>query len=302
MRMRGAILAVTICSICLGVQNARAGVGDIYVTGDESGDESGLYRVDPVTGAQTRVIANVDSNNGVAIDATGAPLMVNAFAREIWRYDPASQTYTRFQVQSGFQPQEIAADQTGQYFVEGVVSGNQHSALDVIDPVQGTQHITALIHGFAVVARTADERTLLAGDNLYFLTDAGASVLASPGALPGGVAVGPDGTVYGATSDAVVRIDLDTGARTVVSTGGFFEQPVALAVGPQGNIDVVDHMYLGGSIIRVNPQDGSQTVLSSGGILNGTFVGAIAVVVPEPACWAPCLSALAFLLTRRRLA
>lgn len=299
--MRGALLVGFICANCVAVQSARAAIGDIYVTGDSAGTASGLYRIDPVTGTQSRIIANVDSNNGVAIDITGAPLMVNGFVRQIWRYDPSGQTYTTFRVESDFQPQVITTDQTARYFVGGMLydAGGPHPALDVIDPAQGAQRITPLSVGGLAIARTTDQQTLLASDNLYVLTNfRGGTAVISPGPLLGGVTVAPDGTVYGATANGVVRIDLATGARTVISAGGFFAEPIALAVDPQGNIDVVDHMYLGGSIIRVDPRDGAQTVVASGGILNGTYYGAIAVVVPEPGCWASSLAGFTLLLTR----
>src|SRR5262249_2388462 len=66
---------------------------------------------------------------------------------------------------------------------------------------------------------------------------------------------------------AVIRVDPVTGAQTVVSSGGFFVNPVGIALEADGNILVGDPDALGGggAIIRVNPATGAQTVISSGG-------------------------------------
>ena len=307
--MRRPISALFIFIGMLCARSLFGAVGDIYVTGGIPAGEAGLYRIDPVTGTQHRVIDVIDSPNGVAIDPSGAPLMVNTFVNQVWRYDPTAQTYTTFQLttDSLFQGWTIATDPSGKYYVEGTVintgDGTTRSAVDVVDPGQGNQQLLILgsgsgVHGVLSIARTPNHQTLLAGDNLYRVVAPDSTAVVSPGPLPGGVAVGPDGTIYGAAGNQVVRIDAATGVRTVVSTDGFLTQPIALAVDPQGNIDVVD-TYLGGSIIRVNAQDGSQAVVSSGGILGETSRDAIAIVMPEPVCWAPFLAGFTFLISRR---
>src|SRR5687767_7040259 len=61
---------------------------------------------------------------------------------------------------------------------------------------------------------------------------------------------------------AVFRVDPITGIQTVISSGGFFQEPVAIGIEADGNIVVTDRT---GMVIRVNPETGDQTVLSAGG-------------------------------------
>ena len=67
----------------------------------------------------------------------------------------------------------------------------------------------------------------------------------------------------------VVRVDPRTGAQTVISRGGYFKTPVAIAVEADGNILVADDDSIfgdnNGAVIRVNPITGAQTVVSRGG-------------------------------------
>src|SRR3989454_2715697 len=62
-------------------------------------------------------------------------------------------------------------------------------------------------------------------------------------------------------SGGVIRIDPTTGAQTVVSAHGFFQEPVGIAIEADGNIVVADRVS---GIIRVNPLAGTQTVVHAG--------------------------------------
>src|SRR6267142_2515090 len=62
-------------------------------------------------------------------------------------------------------------------------------------------------------------------------------------------------------SGGVIRIDPTTGAQTVVSAHGFFQEPVGIAIEADGNIVVADRLS---GIIRVNPLAGAQTVVHAG--------------------------------------
>ena len=119
---------------------------------------------------------------------------------------------------------------------------------------------------------------------------AGATVaLASPAAgatlFPGDLVVAdvaaPDG-------GALVRIDPVTGARSIISSGGEFDLPAAVALEPGGSILVLDLGPTGGQpqVIRVNPASGAQSVLTFGGSLvapAGIAVGpGNAIYVTEP--------------------
>src|SRR5262249_53752866 len=57
--------------------------------------------------------------------------------------------------------------------------------------------------------------------------------------------------------------------QTVVSSGGLFQQPLGLAVAPNGTVYVADAGASGqpGSIIAVSLATGTQTLVSTGGLL-----------------------------------
>src|SRR5882762_7131444 len=53
----------------------------------------------------------------------------------------------------------------------------------------------------------------------------------------------------------IFKIDPATGAQTIVSSGGFFQEPVGIVIEADGNIVVTDRT---GFVIRVNPATGIQ--------------------------------------------
>jgi hypothetical protein len=86
---------------------------------------------------------------------------------------------------------------------------------------------------------------------------------------------------------AILRVDRASGAQTVVSGGGQFENPVGVAVGPQGELFVADADALGGNgaVFRVDPTTGQQQVLASGGGLEeptGIAANRFAIAVADP--------------------
>jgi sugar lactone lactonase YvrE len=76
----------------------------------------------------------------------------------------------------------------------------------------------------------------------------------------------------------VIQINPDTGAQTVVSTGGYLNTSSnsarGIALEANGQILVTDTAItltdgsLVGGVVRVNPATGTQTLLSSGGLLS----------------------------------
>jgi uncharacterized repeat protein (TIGR01451 family) len=88
-----------------------------------------------------------------------------------------------------------------------------------------------------------------------YSTSAWSQVTINPGDI---LAVDPNAF---AGSGGVIRIDPATGAQTVVSSGGLFQDPSGLAIEADGNI-VVSDRYSG--IIRVNPATGAQSVVHAG--------------------------------------
>lgn len=87
----------------------------------------------------------------------------------------------------------------------------------------------------------------------------------------GAVTLNP-GDVLVADSDAfggmggVIRVDPVTGAQTLISSGGFFKDPIGIAFAANGDILVSDFQAFAGEkggVIRVNPMTGAQTPVSS---------------------------------------
>lgn len=78
-----------------------------------------------------------------------------------------------------------------------------------------------------------------------------------------GVALEEAGTILVGDDDAgIVRVALD-GSQSLLSSGGWIEDPQDLAVEADGSILVVDSLM--DVVLRVDPITGEQTVLSSGG-------------------------------------
>src|SRR5205085_11337372 len=91
----------------------------------------------------------------------------------------------------------------------------------------------------------------------------------------------PDGSILVAATaafnwGAVLRVDPDTGAQSVVAIGadqpGFFSVPFGVAVAPNGDIFVVDAQ----KVVRVDPATGAQSLVSQGGLLAAPYGVAVA--------------------------
>jgi FtsP/CotA-like multicopper oxidase with cupredoxin domain/sugar lactone lactonase YvrE len=145
-------------------------------------------------------------------------------------------------------------------------------------PASGAQHVL-LDNGspFQDVAVTSDGRLAVVAlpsatpGGLFLVDHDGTIVKNNTGTHLGdgamGVVIGKDGHFYVAErkARAVIRVDKDTGAETVVSQGGHFLSPSGIALSTEGHLLVVDH----GSdkVIHVDPTAGTQSVISSGGQL-----------------------------------
>lgn len=109
--------------------------------------------------------------------------------------------------------------------------------------------------------------------------------------VPAGIAFGPDGNVYVASSagDAVLRFNATTGAfvSTFITAGsGGLDRPYGLAFGPDGNLYVASY---GGSaatsfVKRYNGTTGAfiDNFASTGGLNNPSYILFSAAVIPEP--------------------
>jgi DNA-binding beta-propeller fold protein YncE len=78
---------------------------------------------------------------------------------------------------------------------------------------------------------------------------------------------------------AVIHINPGTGAQTVLSSGGYFDDPLGIALAPDGTIFVTDAGHgdwrfrrpEDEKIIQVDPGTGTQTLVSTGGWLLSPF-------------------------------
>ena len=86
--------------------------------------------------------------------------------------------------------------------------------------------------------------------------------------VPFGIAVERSGMVLVANAQALLRVDPETGAQSLVSSPvlsqSLFQFPLAVALAENGDIFVADAL---GLIFRVDPNSGAQTLISSGGYL-----------------------------------
>lgn len=81
-----------------------------------------------------------------------------------------------------------------------------------------------------------------------------------------GIALGRDGKVYGANTQAIIEVDLATGQTRVVSCGGYLRCPLGVAVARNSDLIILNRGWPN-QIIRVNPHNGHQRVISEGGYL-----------------------------------
>ncbi len=85
---------------------------------------------------------------------------------------------------------------------------------------------------------------------------------------PFGITLTAEGDVLAANAQDVVRVDLTSGQIDVVSAGGSFVCPLAVAVATGRGQAYVLNMAFPPEIIRVNLHTGAQKVISRGGFLN----------------------------------
>ena len=68
-------------------------------------------------------------------------------------------------------------------------------------------------------------------------------------------------------TDGVFLVDVGTGQRTPITTGGRLECPSGVTVTQTGSILITDQIALGGAVFEIDPSTGSQTVVTTGGNL-----------------------------------
>lgn len=88
------------------------------------------------------------------------------------------------------------------------------------------------------------------------------------------IAIGATGDLFvvqtglpGYAPAGVIRVNPNTGARVLVSSGGVLSRPVAIGADPRGDLFVLNQLDDDqGQIVRIDPATGAQRVVSSSGI------------------------------------
>lgn len=231
--------------------------GDILALDDGSssfGVPAAVYRVNPLTGAQTLItsggLLNVPGGLGIASD--GRIIVSNQTAGPggtwIVSIDPTTGGQTAISSDGLFiLASELAIAPNGQIYVADRISG----MIIKVDPLTGAQTIIA------------------AGGYLV---------------NPTGITFGPGGQLFVTDSTslggAVIRIDPISGTQTVISSGQTFTHPFGIAVTPDGSSIYVANLAIPSStnpsfISLVDPITGSQTTVfapSSGYVAAGISI------------------------------
>ncbi len=265
--------------------------GDLIVTDPNAFDGAGaLFRVDPVTGAQTIIASggNFVYPAGVAIDSNGNLIVIDKEAFDgsggVIRVNPMTGQQTP--VSSGgffVTPTGIAIAPNGDIMVTDGGAFHGTGGLIRIDPSTGTQSEFSSGGDFRfpvdiaigsdgeifVLDRTAFYNTSTGQGGAVFRIDplTGAQTVISSGETflyVAGIAVAPDGSILVTdshhTHKAIVRVDPETGTQTTVSAGGHIEYPQGITLDDVGGILLADFNARGGSIVRI--YNGSQQVVS----------------------------------------
>lgn len=209
----------------------------------DGGGLGGVIRVDPASGAQTRVF-DFPSATGVAADLFGTVYAARSIGANEVRRAAAGDSTPDLVTAGGFLNVNghLAFEPDGTFvLVDMGVSGSLDGQVIRVDPdLIDTGHPEA---------------------NQDLLSDAVNLV------DPRGVAVGADGAVYvtdpgaQAGAGAIYRVDPDDGAQTLVATGAPLDSPLGIDVArraPRAGDIVVAESFPAGRIVLVDPATGAQ--------------------------------------------
>jgi Ca2+-binding RTX toxin-like protein len=223
--------------------------GDLVVADATfAGGPGAVTRIGPATGAQAVVTSggNLVDPFGIAVEPTGGLLVTDPLVGVI-RVHPGTGDQSVVLPSGSFAPFAVAVDAGGDIMVAAF--GQDDSVVLRVDPVTGVPTIVASLGSESFPTGIAVEAS---GDLVVTLFNLGA-------------------VFEGELEGSVIRVDPDTGLRTILASGGGLNLPLGIAVEPAGGLVVTVGDFLGlalgtpPGIVRVNPVTGNQTLLTSGG-------------------------------------
>ncbi len=296
------------------LEAASLSFGDILVT--DTGTDC-VFKVDPLTGSQELISQGGDLDNplGLTIDSDGQIIVAtrgSAGSGKLVKVDPL--TGGQSVIITSDSMFESVIDTNGDYIV--TVNSSAHGAYGVkrITP-SGTESWISrydLIENPRGICVGPDNHILIADprynsvnimdDILHIDRFDGTQTVVSNNNLfgdPWDLALEDSNhiLVLDQTRYALMRVALDDGSQSILSSDGLLQYPESMAIDYDGTV-VVSDRYSG--IFRIDPDDGSQSLMSTGGYLS--FPQGIHIVVPEPASAGMMLilAASPLLLRKRR--
>ena len=206
----------------------------ILIAGIEASGRGSVVRVDPAGGSQTVLSTPYAGLSGLTIRASdGSIFVTDPKDRAVYRVNPTSGARTAVGIGPALLfPQAIAAAPDGLLYIADF--GSTWRTVR-INPANG--NASPLSPSFQLAAGLA----------------------ASPGAL----------WVADSVGRSLTRVDLNTAAQSVLSSGNELLFPYALAVGPGDQLLVADwgSETVAAAVVRVDRTTASQSVVSRGGLL-----------------------------------
>ena len=322
------LLMVVVCSALISPAEAIVLEPGDYIVSDFNGAFGGyggktppgsgrIIKVDPTTGAQTLISSggDLDAPWSMAIDGLGNIIVVDkpydsSFAAQVISINPA--TGVQQVISSGgllTNPMGLSLDAAGNFIVsDAAVDGT--GGIIKIDPTTGAQAVLASGGSFNGASGLAIDavgdiyvNTTGSGSALNILKidpDNGDQTLFSSGssaAWHSGLAISDTGGIFASEiyyNNGIFKVDPTTGAQSILSNYGYFQDPWGLDVDPAGDLVVADANWFGtGRVVKVDSTTGAQTLISSAGLLVDpsdvvVYPSVVAVpsgqtgVVPEP--------------------